>query len=120
MLACYVLLITKDGVTQGISPEGGLTRDGRLQRPKLGLLDYICCTVADPDFGKDIWFVPVALNYDRVLEDRSLIRELVDERDRPGRFTQLMSVAAYVSANVGRLITARLPPSARPAATFGT
>src|SRR5258708_12525045 len=102
MLACYVLLITKDGVTQGISPEGGLTRDGRLQPPKLGLLDYICRTVADPDFGKDIWFVPVALNYDRVLEDRSLIRELVDECDRPGPLSQLMTVSPYATATLDR------------------
>jgi glycerol-3-phosphate O-acyltransferase len=120
VLARYVHLITKNGVTQGIFPEGGLTRDGRLRPPKLGLLDYICCTVADPDFGKDIWFVPVALNYDRVLEDRSLIRELVDEYHRPGRFTQLMSVATYVSANVGRLITGRLRRYGRAAVNFGT
>src|SRR6266705_3160187 len=96
VLERYVHLITKNGVTQGIFPEGGLTRDGRLRPPKLGLLDYICRTVADSDFARDIWFVPVALNYDRVLEDRSLIRELVDERDRPGRLSQLGSVAAYV------------------------
>jgi glycerol-3-phosphate O-acyltransferase len=120
VLERYVHLITKNGVTQGIFPEGGLTRDGRLQRPKLGLLDYICRTVADPDFGRDIWFVPVALNYDRVLEDRSLIRELVHERDRPGRFTQLTSVAAYVIANVGRLITGRLRRYGRAAVNFGT
>ncbi len=120
VLERYVHLITKNGVTQGIFPEGGLTRDGRLRPPKLGLLDYICRTVADPDFGRDIWFVPVALNYDRVLEDRSLIRELVDERDRPGRLTQLASVAAYVITNVGRLVTGRLRRYGRAAVNFGT
>jgi len=120
VLERYVQLITKNGVTQGIFPEGSLTRDGRLRPPKLGLLDYICRTAADPDFGRDIWFVPVALNYDRVLEDRSLIRELVDERDRPGRFTQLVSVAVYVIANVGRLITGRLRRYGRAAVNFGT
>jgi len=40
--------------------------------------------VNDPAFTRDIWLVPVAINYDRVLEDRSLIRELVDEGRRPG------------------------------------
>jgi glycerol-3-phosphate O-acyltransferase len=115
-----VHLITKNGVTQGIFPEGGLSRDGRLRPPKLGLLDYICRTVADPDFGRDIWFVPVALNYDRVLEDRALIRELVDERDRPGRLSQLASVAAYVVANTWRLVTGRLRRYGRAAVNFGT
>jgi glycerol-3-phosphate O-acyltransferase len=119
VLERYVHLITRNGVTQGIFPEGGLSRDGRLRPPKLGLLDYICRTAAAPDFERDIWFVPVALNYDRVLEDRSLIRELVDERDRPGRLSQLFSVTAYVIANLGRLIAGRLRRYGRAAVNFG-
>ena len=91
VLERYVQLITRNGVTQGIFLEGGLTRDGRLRPPKLGLLDYLCRTVLDPAFERDIWFVPVALNYDRVLEDRSLIRELVEPADRPTRWRQLLT-----------------------------
>src|SRR5204863_1548351 len=93
VLERYVQLITRNGVTQGIFPEGGLTRDGRLKTPKLGLLDYICRTALETDFTRDVWFVPVALNYDRVLEDRSLIREPVADGDRPGRLSQMFSVA---------------------------
>ena len=99
VLERYVQLITTNGVTQGIFPEGGLTRDGRLRPPKLGLLDYICRSVLDPAFERDMWFVPVALNYDRVLEDRSLIRELTDPRDRPGLVAQLATVTSYVLGN---------------------
>jgi glycerol-3-phosphate O-acyltransferase len=120
VLERYVQLITANGVTQGIFPEGGLTRDGRLRPPKLGLLDYICRTVLDPAFQRDIWFVPVALNYDRVLEDRSLIRELVDRRDRPGLAAQLVSVMSYVLGNTGRLLTGRLKRYGRVAVNFGT
>src|SRR2546427_5753422 len=69
VLERYVQLITRNGVTQGIFPEGGLTRDGRLRPPKLGLLDYILTTLKDPTFTRDIWLVPVALNHDRVMED---------------------------------------------------
>ena len=36
----YVQLITRNGVTQGIFPEGGLTRDGTLRPGKVGLIDY--------------------------------------------------------------------------------
>jgi len=57
---------------------------------------------------------------DRVLEDRSLIRELVAEGDRPGRLSQLFSVAAYVLANLGRLIAGRLRRYGRAAVNFGT
>ena len=120
VLERYVQLITWNGVTQGIFPEGGLTRDGRLRPPKLGLLDYICRTARDPGFERDIWFVPVALNYDRVLEDRSLIRELLDERDRPGRLAQLATVSSYLFGNTLRLLTGRLQRYGRVAASFGT
>jgi len=120
VLERYVQLITRNGVTQGIFPEGGLSRDGKLRPPKLGLLDYICRTVLEPGFDRDVWFVPVALNYDRVLEDRSLIRELVDKEDRPGRWSQLGTVLSYLASNTARLFTGRLKRYGRVAVNFGT
>jgi len=120
VLEQYVHLITKNGVTQGFFPEGRLSRDGRLGSPKLGLLDYVCRTMLDPGFDRDIWFVPVAINFDRVLEDRALIRELVDERDRPGRLAQLWTVMTYLGSNAVRLVTGRLKRYGRAAVNFGT
>ena len=120
VLERYVQLITRNGVTQGIFPEGGLSRDGKLRPPKLGLLDYICRTLTDPAFARDIWFVPVALNYDRVLEDRSLIRELIHQGDRPGRLAQLGTVLSYLVSNTVRLLTGRLKRYGRVAVNFGT
>lgn len=71
VLARYVQLATEGGVTQAIFPEGGLSKDGTLQDAKLGLLSYIL-----GDFhvatSRDVVFIPVGLNYDRVLEDRVL------------------------------------------------
>ncbi len=71
VLASYVQLATAAGVTQGIFPEGGLSLDGRMGPLKLGLVSYITAR-ADPRTGRDVVFVPVALSYDRVLEDRIL------------------------------------------------
>ena len=70
VLAAYVRLATKGGVTQAIFPEGGLSLDGAMAQAKLGLLKYI--VEGSQDAGKDVVFVPVALNYDRVLEDKIL------------------------------------------------
>jgi glycerol-3-phosphate O-acyltransferase len=120
VLERYVQLITTNGVTQGFFLEGRLSRDGRLGPPKLGLLDYLCRSVLDPAFDRDIWFVPVAINFDRVLEDRALTRELVDERDRPGRWSQLWTVASYLGSNTVRLLTGRLKRYGRAAVNFGT
>lgn len=71
VLAAYVRLSTQAGVTQALFPEGGLSLDGALAKPKRGLLNYIA--MAHEEGGRDVVFIPVALNYDRVLEDEILI-----------------------------------------------
>ena len=71
VLARYVRLATDGGVMQAVFPEGGLSLDGALAEPKLGILKYIV-EGHDPN-GRDVVFVPVALNYDRVFEDRILV-----------------------------------------------
>jgi glycerol-3-phosphate O-acyltransferase len=72
VLARYVQMATAAGVTQAVFPEGGLSRDGKLKPAKLGLLSYMVADF-DPETSRDIHFVPVGLNYDRVLEDRVLL-----------------------------------------------
>ena len=78
VLASYVRMATEAGVTQAIFPEGGLSRDGRLQQARLGLISYMLS--AHEHAGQDTVFIPVGLNYDRVLEDRSLIASTTDGR----------------------------------------
>jgi glycerol-3-phosphate O-acyltransferase len=75
VLQRYVQMATEAGVTQALFPEGGLSVDGRLRAPKLGLLDYMLRGY-DPVGERDLVFVPVGINYDRVLEDRTLLRRL--------------------------------------------
>ncbi|MBT8459670.1 MAG: 1-acyl-sn-glycerol-3-phosphate acyltransferase [Boseongicola sp.] len=71
VLASYVKKATEAGVTQAVFPEGGLSRNGLVGQPKLGILSYIVQGWrAD---GHDVVFVPVSLNYDRVVEDRVLV-----------------------------------------------
>lgn len=75
VLERYVHLSTRAGVCQAVFPEGGLTKNGSMLEPRLGFLDYMLREF-HPEFDKDIVFVPVGINYDRVIEDRSLIRKL--------------------------------------------
>ena len=81
VLERYVHMATAAGVTQAVFPEGGLSRDGNLRPPRLGLLDYMLRDF-DPAGGVDIAFVPVAINYDRVLEDRTLLLDVTPEDER--------------------------------------
>jgi glycerol-3-phosphate O-acyltransferase len=121
VLERYVQLITRNGVTQGVFPEGGLTRDGKLKAGKIGLLDYIIGVARDPAYRDRIYLVPVALNYDRVLEDRSLLRELaVAQGDRTtSRSTQIGEVSRYLWWNTGRLFAGRWKRYGRAAVTIG-
>ncbi len=119
VLERYIQLITRHGVTQGIFPEGGLSRDGRFQPAKVGLLDYIAGTLREPDFERDIWLVPVAINYDRTLEDRTLIRECLDPALRLSRGRQFSTVANYLVFNTLRLLTGRIRRYGRAAVNFG-
>lgn len=71
VLERYVQMATAGGVTQAVFPEGGLSLDGRIAPPRLGILSYIAEGWSPG--GRDVVFVPVALNYDRVIEDRFLV-----------------------------------------------
>ena len=121
VLERYVQAITRDGVTQGIFPEGGLTRDGRLRPVKIGLLDYLLGAAADPALAARLHVVPVAMNYDRVLEDRTLLRELrIQQGGAAGsRWQQFREVAAYAVANVGRFSTGRWRRNGEAAVVIG-
>lgn len=119
VLERYLQLITRNGVTQGIFLEGGLTRDGALRPAKIGLLDNLARTLREPAFDRDIWLVPVGLNYDRVLEDRSLIRELEEGVEPKGRVARLATVSRYTGWNTVRLLTGRLRRYGRVAVNFG-
>ncbi len=99
VLERFVQMVVEGGLTQVIFPEGGLSRDGSPREPKVGLLDYMLRRF-DPSAGRDLLFVPVAVNYDRVLEDRALLAALepgVSESD-----DRLISsqTASFVSRNL--------------------
>jgi glycerol-3-phosphate O-acyltransferase len=121
VLERYVQLITRNGVTQGIFLEGGLSRDGKLGKAKIGLLDYILGVGRDPEMRKRLHVVPVAINYDRVLEDRSLLRELDVREGRPRTplHTQLGEVTRYASWNMARLLGRRWKRYGRAAVVIG-
>lgn len=118
VLERYVQLITRHRVTQGIFPEGGLTRDGTLRPAKIGLLDYIVGTLRDPRFDGDLWLVPVAINYDRVLEDRTLTRELTAESARPSYVRQVAGWMGFALWNGLLVLTGQKQRYGRVAVNF--
>ena len=99
VLERYIAMATEAGVPQAVFPEGGLTRDGRIREPRLGVIDYM---LRGFRLGgeRDLVFVPLGINYDRVLEDRTLLLSIDPEAKRPGRLAALWRSFAFVVHNL--------------------
>ncbi|MCB1034357.1 MAG: 1-acyl-sn-glycerol-3-phosphate acyltransferase [Acidobacteria bacterium] len=106
VLQRYVQMATAAGVTQAVYPEGGLSRDGLLRPPKLGLLDYMLRDF-DPKKDRDIVFIPVGINYDRTLEDRTLLLDLTPAAERKGVLGGAATALRFVGHNLSLMVQRR-------------
>ena len=97
VLERYVAMATEAGVPQAVFPEGGLSRDGRMREPRLGVLDYMLRGFR-LDGERDLVFVPLGINYDRVLEDRSLLLAL--EGRGAGGAAAARTLLAFLAQNL--------------------
>jgi len=129
VLQCYVQMAAEGGVPQAVFPEGYLSRDGKLAAPKLGLLGYLARPYlqADKPFAQQLHktndshgatsseskqalnnlvFIPVGINYDRVLEDRILLANLRNSQSNTkpkfkfftlGRFAKFLGKQAWLA-----------------------
>lgn len=99
VLERYVAMATAAGVTQAVFPEGGLSRDGNLRPPRLGILDYMVRSF-DVTGSRDIVFIPVGINYDRVFEDRSFLLERDPSAPRPGAWGAAAQTLRFIGRNL--------------------
>jgi len=122
-------MAAEGGVPQAVFPEGYLSRDGKLAAPKLGLLGYLARPYlqADMPFAQQLHktndshgatsseskqalnnlvFIPVGINYDRVLEDRILLANLRNSQSNTkpkfkfftlGRFAKFLGKQAWLA-----------------------
>ncbi len=79
VFSAYVKTILSEGYSIEYFIEGGRSRTGKLVMPKLGLLSIIVDTFFSGDID-DISFVPVSIGYDKVMEEKSYIREMSGEK----------------------------------------
>jgi glycerol-3-phosphate O-acyltransferase len=115
----YVAMATEAGVVQAVFPEGGLSRDGYLQAPKLGLLSYMVQGF-DPKGPRDIIFVPVGINYDRVLEDRNLTAAAAAQPGVKPSFNFSPGIfIAYMAKMAGRWVVGRWYKHGYACVSFG-
>ena len=106
VLERYIVMATEAGVPQAVFPEGGLTRDGRMREPKLGAIDYMMRGFRN-DGERDLVFVPLGINYDRVLEDRTLLRSIDPEAERRSKLGALGTTFGFAFNNLRLAVRSR-------------
>ncbi len=99
VLECYIAMATEAGVPQAVFPEGGLTRDGLMREPRLGVLDYMLRGFRI-NGERDLVFVPLGLNYDRVLEDRTLLLAAKPDAARAGMLKAAWHTLRFLGRNL--------------------
>ncbi len=119
VLERYIHMATKEGVCQAVFPEGGLSRNGQMGRPKFGIIDYMVRGY-QPDTDRDIVFVPVGINYDRTIEDRSLMRALDPEAGRRSRWFVVKTTGLFIVKSIKLMILSRWRKFGYACVNFGS
>ncbi len=119
VLERYIHMATREGVCQAVFLEGGLSRDGRLQTPKLGLIDYMLRRF-DPATDRDVVFIPVGINYDRTLEDRSLLRIFDPDAEKRGWWFVCRTTFKFIRRSLVLMILSRWRRYGYACVNFGT
>lgn len=96
----YVNYLVKEGFTQEFFIEGGRSRTGKMLAPRLGMLAWnVEAFVASN--RRDLFFVPVAISYERLVEESSLIEELEGAEKKPESMLGLVRARKYLQRRFG-------------------
>lgn len=117
VLARYVQMATEGGVTQAMFPEGGLSLTGEVGPPKMGLLNYMVQGFV-PGKSRDVVFVPVAINYDMVIEDRVLVAAGIGGH-RKFRL-RLRDIARHIARHIWQRISGKFHRLGYASVSFGS
>jgi glycerol-3-phosphate O-acyltransferase len=71
----YVAYLVREGFTQEFFIEGGRSRTGKTLAPRMGMLSWNIHGFIDSG-RRDLLFVPVAITYERLVEEGAMVEEL--------------------------------------------
>ena len=131
----YMRRLLKDGWPLEFFLEGGRSRTGKLLPPKLGLLSIVVDAVLGAEAGasegsegggRRVYFCPISIGYERLVEERSYVRELSGGEKKKEDVGGLLRAAESAMGRYGRLnvqfgelltidgVLGELGPTARP------
>ena len=71
----YIGYLVREGFTQEFFIEGGRSRTGKTMAPRLGMLSWDVDAFLESK-RRDLFFVPIAISYERLVEESGMIEEL--------------------------------------------
>ncbi|MCG8553731.1 MAG: 1-acyl-sn-glycerol-3-phosphate acyltransferase [Proteobacteria bacterium] len=102
VLESYVRKLLQEGFTIELFMEGGRSRTGQMLPPKLGLVSMI----VDAALGlraRRVFFVPISIGYESVIEERAYLDELSGKEKVRENLAGLVRSSRLLRSDYGRL-----------------
>ncbi|MCB9759416.1 MAG: 1-acyl-sn-glycerol-3-phosphate acyltransferase [Alphaproteobacteria bacterium] len=102
----YLTHLFREGYTVEFFIEGGRSRTGKLLPPKLGVLGYTVEAGIEARIGRtlgEVTWLPVAITYERILEETPYARELSGRDKRPETFGAFLRALSLIVRRQGRV-----------------
>ena len=98
----YIRKLIAEGFNVEFFLEGGRSRTGKLLEPKFGLLSMVVdASLLLP--RKRVYFVPVSISYERIVEERSYVHEAEGGEKKKESVGQLLKSTRLLRSRFGRL-----------------
>lgn len=96
----YVAYLIKEGFTQEFFIEGGRSRTGKALPPRLGMLSWDIEAFLESG-RRDLFFVPIAITYERLVEEGAMVGELEGEEKREESMLGLVRARKFLQRRFG-------------------
>ena len=96
----YVAYLVREGFTQEFFIEGGRSRTGKTLAPRLGMLSWDVDAFLESG-RRDLFFVPIAISYERLVEESGMIEELDGGEKTKESMLGLLRARKYLQRKFG-------------------
>jgi glycerol-3-phosphate O-acyltransferase len=98
----YLAILLKEGLPLEFFIEGGRSRTGKMVMPKYGLLSMVIQAYQEK-YCDNFAAIPVYIGYDRVIEEKSYLKELSGATKTPENTAEIIKTSKILRKRFGRV-----------------
>lgn len=98
----YLAILLKEGLPLEFFIEGGRSRTGKMVVPKYGLLSMVIQAYQEK-YCENFAAIPVYIGYDRVIEEKSYLKELSGASKTPENTAEIIKSSKVLTKRYGRV-----------------